>query len=196
MCAVAIAYKTGGFNPAKGLRQGHFDGSRFYGEQILDFTRLSRSVALRPAACRRRAHSGADAGNGHRTVLRGRNADQLIACAQRAQDQFATHSLTAPIGIERVSNTQCDDRLGRERLLAQDRPYVAGLLARDGHHKVYPGLHDDPCAANLRDTCAVHIPLKLAAIKHTKYRSLGPAERNGSWSYPERLTSSWLAEKE
>ena len=122
MCAVAIAYNTGGFNPAKGLRQGHFDGSRFYGEQILDFTRLSRSVALRPAACRRRAHSGADAGNGHRTVLRGRNADQLIACAQRAQDQFATHSLTAPIGIERVSNTQCDDRLGRERLLAQDRP--------------------------------------------------------------------------
>jgi hypothetical protein len=46
MCAVAIAYNTGGFNPAKGLRQGHFDGTRFYGEQIFDFIRLSRTVAV------------------------------------------------------------------------------------------------------------------------------------------------------
>lgn len=46
MCAVAIAYNTGGYNPAKGLRQGHFDGTRFYGEQIFDFIRLSRTVAL------------------------------------------------------------------------------------------------------------------------------------------------------
>jgi len=46
MCAVAIAYNTGGFNPAKGLKQGHFDGSRFYGEQIFDFIRLSRTVAV------------------------------------------------------------------------------------------------------------------------------------------------------
>jgi hypothetical protein len=45
-CAVAIAYNTGGFNPAKGLKQGHFDGSRFYGEQIFDFIRLSRTVAV------------------------------------------------------------------------------------------------------------------------------------------------------
>lgn len=46
MCAVAIAYNTGGFNPAKGLKQGHFDGQRFYGEQIFDFIRLSRTVAV------------------------------------------------------------------------------------------------------------------------------------------------------
>lgn len=46
MCAVAIAYNTGGFNPAKGLKQGHFDGARFYGEQIFDFIRLSRTVAV------------------------------------------------------------------------------------------------------------------------------------------------------
>jgi hypothetical protein len=46
MCAVAIAYNTGGFDPAKGLKQGHFDGTRFYGEQISDFLRLSRTVAV------------------------------------------------------------------------------------------------------------------------------------------------------
>src|SRR5262249_13156409 len=46
MCAIAIAYNTGGYNPAKGLKQGHFDGSRFYGEQIFDFIRLSRTVAM------------------------------------------------------------------------------------------------------------------------------------------------------
>jgi hypothetical protein len=65
-----------------------------------------------------------------------------------------------------------------------------------------PGLDNDRCPAILRDTCAVHIPFKLAAIRHAvdnwpaKYRSLTSAERTGSWSYPERLTSGWLAEKE
>ena len=46
MVAVAIAYNTGGFKPAKGLKQGHFDGSRFYGEAVFDFLRLSRTVSL------------------------------------------------------------------------------------------------------------------------------------------------------
>lgn len=39
---VAIVYNTGGFNPDKGLKQGHFSGGRFYGEQVLHFTQLSR----------------------------------------------------------------------------------------------------------------------------------------------------------
>lgn len=42
---VAIAYNTGGFKPNKGLKQGHFNGSRFYGEEIFDFIRLCRTVA-------------------------------------------------------------------------------------------------------------------------------------------------------
>jgi hypothetical protein len=46
MAAVAIAYNTGGFKPSKGLKQGHFNGERFYGEEIFDFIRLSRTVAL------------------------------------------------------------------------------------------------------------------------------------------------------
>jgi hypothetical protein len=47
---VAIAYNTGGFNPSKGLKQGHFNGSRFYGEEVYDFVRLSRTVGLPSAA--------------------------------------------------------------------------------------------------------------------------------------------------
>ncbi|AWM01868.1 SH3 domain-containing protein [Bradyrhizobium amphicarpaeae] len=44
-CAVAIAYNTGGYNPAKGLKQGFKDdGGKFYGEQIFDFLTLSRTV--------------------------------------------------------------------------------------------------------------------------------------------------------
>lgn len=42
--AIAIAYNTGGFNPAKGLKQGHFNGTRFYGEEVFDFLLLSRTV--------------------------------------------------------------------------------------------------------------------------------------------------------
>jgi len=45
MAAVAIAYNTGRFKPEKGLKQGFFDGHKFYGELIFDFIRLSRTVA-------------------------------------------------------------------------------------------------------------------------------------------------------
>jgi hypothetical protein len=42
---VAIAYNTGNYKPSKGLKQGHFDGSKYYGELIYDYVSLSRSVS-------------------------------------------------------------------------------------------------------------------------------------------------------
>src|SRR5690606_31178775 len=30
---------------SRGLKQGHFDGTRFYGEQILDYLRMSQTVS-------------------------------------------------------------------------------------------------------------------------------------------------------
>jgi hypothetical protein len=50
--AVAITYNTGGFKPAKGLKQGHFDGTQFYGEKVFGFLRLAHTVALGDAAPR------------------------------------------------------------------------------------------------------------------------------------------------
>lgn len=44
--SVAIAYNTGSFNPSKGLKQGHFDGTKFYGEHFFDYLLLSKSVVL------------------------------------------------------------------------------------------------------------------------------------------------------
>lgn len=45
-CAMTgIVYNTGRYKPAKGLKQGHFDGKRFYGEAILDYLRLAHTVA-------------------------------------------------------------------------------------------------------------------------------------------------------
>jgi len=46
MVAVAIAYNTGGFKPSKGLKQGHFDGRKHYGEAVMDFLRLAKTVAV------------------------------------------------------------------------------------------------------------------------------------------------------
>jgi hypothetical protein len=46
---VAIAYNAGSFKPAKGLKQGFFDGAKFYGEMIFDFLRMSQTVSI-PAA--------------------------------------------------------------------------------------------------------------------------------------------------
>jgi hypothetical protein len=42
--SVAIAYNTGGFNPSKGLKQGHFDGEKYYGERIYEYVALSRTI--------------------------------------------------------------------------------------------------------------------------------------------------------
>lgn len=44
--SVAIAYNTGRFVPSRGLKQGFFNGERFYGEEVFDFIRLSRTVAV------------------------------------------------------------------------------------------------------------------------------------------------------
>jgi hypothetical protein len=42
---IAIAYNTGGFIPAKGLKQGFRPpGGKFYGEQIFDFIQLAKTV--------------------------------------------------------------------------------------------------------------------------------------------------------
>ena len=44
MIGVAIAYNAGSYKPSAGLKQGHFDGGKFYGENIFDFLRLSATV--------------------------------------------------------------------------------------------------------------------------------------------------------
>ncbi len=46
MAGVAIAYNTGRYNPAKGLKQGHFDGSKYYGENFFSFLQLAHSVQV------------------------------------------------------------------------------------------------------------------------------------------------------
>ena len=68
MAAVAIAYNRGSFDPAKGLKQGHFDGKKFYGENFFEFLQLAKSVpetapAVAPAVAAA-ATSGAAAGSG------------------------------------------------------------------------------------------------------------------------------------
>lgn len=42
---VAITYNTGSVKASKGLKQGHFDGERFYGERVFEFVRLAHTVA-------------------------------------------------------------------------------------------------------------------------------------------------------
>ncbi|MES1240607.1 MAG: SH3 domain-containing protein [Acidobacteriota bacterium] len=46
LTAVAIAYNTGTFRPSRGLKQGFFNGTKFYGEAVFDFLRLSKTVSV------------------------------------------------------------------------------------------------------------------------------------------------------
>jgi hypothetical protein len=60
----------------------------------------------------------------------------------------------------------------------------------------------DRCPAKLRDACAVHIPFKLAAIRHAldswpvEFRRLNSAEKAKGWRNYSGLASQWLGEKE
>lgn len=45
-CAMlGIVYNSGRYRPGKGLKQGHYDGRRYYGEAILDYVRMAHTVA-------------------------------------------------------------------------------------------------------------------------------------------------------
>lgn len=47
---VAIAYNTGGYNKAKGLKQGHFSDGKHYGEWIVHFLQLAHAVEAEAVA--------------------------------------------------------------------------------------------------------------------------------------------------
>lgn len=52
LCAVGIAYNTGRYKPAKGLQQGYFNGTKYYGETLFDYLRLAHTVAVEGAVPR------------------------------------------------------------------------------------------------------------------------------------------------
>lgn len=46
-CAgIAIAYNTGRYDPAKGLKQGYFDGAKYYGENYFAYLQIARSAQM------------------------------------------------------------------------------------------------------------------------------------------------------
>ncbi|MGZ5268494.1 MAG: hypothetical protein ACXWCC_17075 [Caldimonas sp.] len=49
MAGVAIAYNTGRFDPARGLKQGYFDGQKYYGENFFAFLQLAKNTPLAEA---------------------------------------------------------------------------------------------------------------------------------------------------
>ena len=95
MAAVAIAYNTGGFNPARGLKQGYFDGTKYYGENYLDFLRLAKSVQIgEPAVAPR------DAG------LRGKGTAPTTAERKVAAKKAVTKRATVKKAIAKKTTAQ------------------------------------------------------------------------------------------
>ena len=46
MAGLAIAYNTGRYDPARGLKQGYFDGTKYYGENFFAYLQLAKSTPL------------------------------------------------------------------------------------------------------------------------------------------------------
>ena len=49
MAHVAIAYNTGGFKPALGLKQGHKSGGKHYGELVFEYLGIAKTVSVNGA---------------------------------------------------------------------------------------------------------------------------------------------------
>jgi hypothetical protein len=49
MAGVAIAYNTGRYDPAKGLKQGYFDGAKYYGENYFAYLQLAKAAPVAQA---------------------------------------------------------------------------------------------------------------------------------------------------
>ncbi|WP_282605792.1 hypothetical protein [Pelagibius sp. Alg239-R121] len=60
---IAITYNTGRYRSSRGLKQGHFDGSKFYGEHIRDYIAIARSIPNPDGSS-----LGAPTGNGNAVV--------------------------------------------------------------------------------------------------------------------------------
>lgn len=83
MAFVAIAYNTGGFKPEKGLKQGFRPaGGLFYGEQILQFIELSKTVQVNGATAGT-TNSGTSNGTQYRVTV---NTDPLRVRSDPSKD--------------------------------------------------------------------------------------------------------------
>jgi len=49
MCHIAIAYNTGDYKPAKGLKQGHESGGKRYGEWVFEYLKQAKEVIVNGA---------------------------------------------------------------------------------------------------------------------------------------------------
>ena len=90
---VAIAYNAGSFKPAKGLKQGFFDGRRFYGEMILEFLRLAQTVSIpsAPATVRAPAPGVAPLAPPTRVVSTGQVLEVDVKLARPTVDAVRLH---------------------------------------------------------------------------------------------------------
>lgn len=127
MASVAIAYNTGRFIPSKGLKQGHFNGSKFYGEQFFDFLRLAKSVVV-------------DISGATSPVVNGTTGTPVVTPAPTHEVAPGVAPLPPPSPVEATGTLYEVDvrsnhlRLRREPKIDARRPN-ANVLARlpDGH---------------------------------------------------------------
>ncbi len=101
--AVAICYNSGGYDPARGLRQGHRDsGGRYYGENFHAYLQLAKTVPAPPRSVRYIVETGGGTLNLRRAPRIGNNVrarlpDRLaVRVTGAAADGFLP--IRAPVG--------------------------------------------------------------------------------------------------
>ena len=132
--AVAIAYNTGRFNAAKGLKQGYFDGTKYYGESYFAYLQLAKSVqpapATAPGAPERTARSAPRAAPAKRARKKRQASPETAAAAgavpAKARPRKKRHA--SPDTVEAAGVAPAKARPRKTRHASPDTAAAAGAV--------------------------------------------------------------------
>ena len=93
MAGVAIAYNTGRYDPAKGLKQGYFDGSKYYGENYFAYLQLAKGVRFPAAEAAPSRDARALAGGGEEGAQAGQEGGRAPRSRQACQEDAGSKTV-------------------------------------------------------------------------------------------------------
>ena len=146
MAGLAIAYNTGRYDPARGLKQGYFDGTKYYGENFFAYLQLAKSTPL-PAP-----------------VPAPAPAPALVPRAARAMPGAATNKKLAAKKAP-AKKSSAKKAAGKKKAAVTKAPVKRGPARKTPVKKTAPKKIAAKKAATKRPARATAAPRKAAAKK-------------------------------
>ena len=142
MAGLAIAYNTGRFDPARGLKQGYFDGSKYYGENFFGYLQLAHATpfdAAAPAGGTRGARAMPKAAPKKQAGAKKAGAKKAVAKKARAKRAAPKQVATKRIAAKKGTTKRPGAKVSAKTVAAQRAPahkaVKKGAVKKPSAHK-------------------------------------------------------------